>query len=241
MEREATAMQATRGRAVRRRVAAALGLAIGGLAASAARADLATEAYRVVGVEPQELLTGTVLGAQVLPGGAKQVVCVTTFLTGDRDKATAVNVRLDVLVRRDSELAPVYSRDLGQENGGYVGGGDVQLVDLDRDGLQEIIVSYDSYIDPLIEQRLAQVILHDAGGFQTAWAGPVAYDATRAAREIPAERRDRYRREFDLARTLGTRGRTLYVDKTVIAVAGERLAEPKTVQETFPLRASPRP
>jgi hypothetical protein len=65
----------------------------------------------------------------------------------------------------------------------------------------------------------------------------LAYDATRAAREIPVERRDRYMRELDIVKTLRTRGVTLYVRKYVIAVAGERLPKPKTVEETFPLRS----
>ena len=112
-------------------------------------------------------------------------------------------------------------------------------MDLDGDGINEIIVSYDSYEDPLIEQKLAEVILHDESGFRTAWSGPLNYDATKAARDLPRERRDRFKREFDLAGTLKTRGVTLFVNKKVIAIAGERLAEPKIVQETFPLRPAP--
>jgi len=80
------------------------------------------------------------------------------------------------------------------------------------------------------------VILYGDDGFQTAWAHPLKYDATRAARSVPLERRDRYVRKLDVVSTLRTRGVTLFFDKKVIAVAGERLPEPKMIQETFPLR-----
>ena len=45
-------------------------------------------------------------------------------------------------------------------------------------------------------------------------------------------------REFDLPNTMRTRGLTVFVDKPMIAVAGERLAEPKRVQETSALRSA---
>lgn len=202
----------------------------------APRADTALDAYRAIGLEPQSVLTGTVLNARVLPGPEKQVVSVVTHFTGKRDKSDAVNVRLDVFQRRGEALIPIFTRDLGAENGGYVGRGDLQLVDLDSDGISEIVLSFDSHADPLIDQRLSEVLMHHPDGFATVWSGPVEYDATRAAREVPAERRDRYRREIDFSATLGSHGASLVFKKTVIAVAGERLPQPTVVSETFPLR-----
>jgi hypothetical protein len=64
----------------------------------------------------------------------------------------------------------------------------------------------------------------------------MTYDATRAARELPAERRDRFVRKIDPARTLKTHGESLMFTKTTIAVAGERLPEPKVSTEAFPFR-----
>jgi hypothetical protein len=207
-------------------------------AVASARADTSAEVYRKIGIDAAKVLSGTTLTAQVLPGQTKQVVALTTYFTGKGDRPDAVNVRLDVLERHGNALESVWTRDIGAERG-LVAGGDLQLVDLDLDGVNEIIVSYDSYADPLIEQRLGEVTLYDPeAGFQTAWSMPVAYDATRAARSLPEERRDRFERQIDIPATLRTRGRTLFVQKKVLAVAGERLTEPKTVQETFPLRAS---
>lgn len=201
----------------------------------AARAETAADAYRAMEIAPERVLSSSVLAARVMPGIEKQVVAVTTYFTGKREKSDAVNVRLDIFSRRGDALVPIYSRDLGAENGGNVGRGDLQLIDLDHDGAQEIIFSFDDYGDPLIDQRDSEVLVHDGHGFKTAWAGPIDYDATRAAREVPVERRDRFRREIDFAATLGSRGETLYLKKTVISVAGERLSEPKVVQESFPL------
>lgn len=207
--------------------------------AGVARADTAIEAYTAMGLKPQNVLSGSVMAARVLPGADKQVVAMVTYLTGKRDEATAVNVRLEVFAQRQNSLSPVYSRDFGKENGGYVGQGEVQLVDLDGDGVNEIIATYDNLKDPPIEERTGEVILRDSGGFRTAWSGAVEYDATRAARKLPAERRDHFEREVDVIRTLKTHGLTLFMAKKMIAVAGERMPEPKIVTETFPLRSRP--
>jgi hypothetical protein len=205
-------------------------------AAVQAQSGTGKQVYEALGIAVKDVLTGTVLNARVIPGGAKQVVSVVTYFTGKRDKADAVNVRLALFDESGGGFTTIYSRDFGAEQGGYVANGDLQLLDLDRDGVSEIIVCFDSYKQPLIDQRLCEVVMRDESSFRTAWSGPVKYDATKAAREIPVERRDRFVREFDWPNTLRTRGETLYMSKKMIAVAGERLPEPRIVEETFPLR-----
>ncbi len=207
--------------------------------AGSVRADTAADVYRTLGIDSAAVLTGTVLSGKVIPGGEKQVVALTSFLTGKKDRADAVNVRLGIFSRSDDKLETIYTRDLGSETGSSVSNGDLQLIDLDRDGINEIIIAFDSYEDLLIQQRIGEVILFDGKEFTTGWNGPVEYDATKAARNVPAERRDRFLREFDIVNTLRTRGVTLFVNKQVVVIAGERLAEPKLVQETFPLRPNP--
>ena len=81
------------------------------------------------------------------------------------------------------------------QRGGYVANGDLQLMDLDLDKVNEIVVSFDSYKDPLIEQRLGEVIVRGESGFESVWTGPLEYDATKAARTVPPERRDRFKRD----------------------------------------------
>lgn len=209
--------------------------------ALAAFADTGSDVYRALGIDPGKVLSGTVLQAPVLPGGEKQVVSIVTYFTGKRDEARAINVRLDVFRRSGGKLVPVYSRDLGDERGGNVGRGEIQLVDLDGDATNEIVVSWDDASDPLVQRRTGEVLVCDGERFRTAWAGDLRYDATRAARKVPENRRDRWAREIDIPATLRTRGITLFMTKTVFAVAGERLPEPQTVRETFPLRGASEP
>jgi hypothetical protein len=200
---------------------------------------ISKDVYKLMGLQVKDVLTGPILTSRVLPGMAndpKQVVALVTYMTGKREESNAVNVRLEVMRKEGEGLVSLYSRDFGKEHGGYVGHGDIELVDLDGDGVNEIIVSYDSYKDPLITERRAEVLLQDGGSFTTAWTGEVEYDATKAVRTVPQDRRDRYTRALDIPATLKTRGVTLMVKKTMLAVAGERLEPPKVVQETFPLR-----
>ncbi len=214
-----------------------LGLAVA--VAAPARADLAADAYAAMGIKTSDVLTGTVVTSRVLPGDAKQVVAMVTYFTGKKDEANGVDVRLEVFRRDGNALASLYSRDYGKENGGYVGRGDVELVDLDGDGVAEIVVTYDHLANPLVQQRVGEVIVRDPSAFRVAWSGDMEYDATRDARGVPPERRDRFVRKLDPAATLKTHGITLFMTKKMIAVAGERLAEPKEVRETFPLRPAP--
>jgi len=202
---------------------------------AAPRAQTGTQVYETMGLRPQQVLSGTVLSSRVVPGEAKQVAAVVSYLTGKKGADDAVNVRLEVFATAGGSLASIYSRDLGEESGGYVGQGDLELVDLDGDGVNEIILTWDTFQEPLIDERRGEVIFHRDGGFEAMWSGSMEYDATRAARKVPAERRDRYKREIDVVATLKSKGSTLFTNKTVIAVAGERLPEPKVVVETFPL------
>ena len=204
--------------------------------AGLARAESGPAVYAALGLKARDVLNGTVLTAQVLPGTSKQVVALVTCFTGKRDDAEAVNVRLAVFQKNGENLESVYSRDFGKENGGYVGRGELTLVDLDGDGVSEIVVTYDNLKDRLIVERRGEILSHEPPGFRVVWSGAMEYDATRAARELPSERRDRFIRRIDIPATLKTRGLTLLMTKRVIAVAGERLAEPQEAREAFPLR-----
>jgi hypothetical protein len=194
------------------------------------------EVYAALGIDKGKVITATQASARVLPGDGQQTVCLVAYMSGKREKTAAVKLLLAVLEERDAGLEVVWEQDFSAEYDGEVGTGDLQLFDLDRDGQTEMIVTFELFSDPLIRQRFGEVIVWEDDGFKTAWSGPFEYDATKAVREVPAERRDRFTRELDLESTLRTRGVTLFFNKTMIAVAGERLAEPKIVEETFPLR-----
>jgi hypothetical protein len=219
-----------------KRAVAAAALCLAAVGPSAAREAGAFDVYRAMGIPAKNVIGASVLSAKVIPGTEKQTVAMVTYFTGKKNDAEGVNVRLDVFEGDAANLKPVYSRDFGQENGGYVTRGEIQLFDLDNDGNQELIPTWDDVKNSLVDVRRGEVLLHEDGKFRAAWAGEVRYDSTRDARGTPAERRDRFTREVDLAGTLRTRGVTLFFKKTVAAVAGERLDPPKIVEETFPLR-----
>jgi hypothetical protein len=201
-----------------------------------ARADTAAEVYKQIGIKAKDVMNSSVATARVLPGEAKQVVSVLTYLTGKKDEVNALGVRLDVYRTEGEKLVPLFTRDAAKENGGYVGRGEVAILDLDGDGVNEIGLYYDNLKNELIQDRRLDIIVYDGTSFRVAWSGSVSYDATKAVREVPQERRDRYLRKLDLANTRRTKGITLFLTKTMIAVAGERLPQPKQVQETFPLK-----
>src|SRR5260221_14160624 len=131
----------------------------------------------------------------VLPGEAKQVVAVVTYLTGKKDEVNALGVRLDVYRSEGAKLVPLSTLDATQENGGYVGRGEVALLDLDGDGVNEIGFYYDNLKNGLIQDRRLDVIVYDGTAFRTAWSGSVSYDATKAVRDVPPDRRDRFLRK----------------------------------------------
>jgi hypothetical protein len=216
------------------RCAAAAALTIG--AATAAHADTAADVFQQMGIKATDVMNSSVATAKVLPGDAKQVVAVVTYLTGKKDEANALGVKLEIYRQEGTSLSRVYTMDASKDNGGPVGRGEVALLDLDGDGLSEIGFYYDNLKNGLIQERRLDVIVFDEGVFRVAWNGAVNYDATKAVREIPVERRDRYMRKLDFANTRRTKGVTLFMTKTMISVAGERLAQPKDVQETFPLK-----
>jgi hypothetical protein len=210
------------------------------LASSAAPADdAASSVYDAMGIKAGKVMNSSVVSSRVLPADDKETVAVVTYLTGRKEEASALNVRFEIYKTEAGKLVSIFTRDVGKENGGYVGRGEIALLDLDGDGVNEIGLYYDNLKNPLVTERRLEIIVHDDSGFRVAWSGPVEYDATKAVRDVSQDRRDRYLRKLDFANTRRTKGVTLFMTKTVIAVAGERLPQPKQVQETFPLRPAP--
>ena len=75
---------------------------LGGLS-GAPLAQTGTQVYETMGLKPQQVLSGTVLNTRVMPGEAKQVAAVVTYLTGKKGADDAVNVRLELFSAAESE------------------------------------------------------------------------------------------------------------------------------------------
>jgi hypothetical protein len=207
-----------------------------GLVLSALPVSAGVEAYATMGIDKGKVISATQTTSRVLPGDDKQIVCLVAYFSGKSAKTATIKLRLAVLEGDDKNYTLVWEQDFSAKYGDNVGEGNLELLDLDRDGQSEIVVTFDLFSDPLIRQRFGEVIVWDEDQFKTGWSGPFEYDATKAVRDVPVERRDHFVRELDLISTLRTRGVTLFFNKTMISVAGERLVEPKVVEETFPLR-----
>ena len=54
-----------------------------------------------------------------------------------------------------------------------------------------------------------------------------AFLGSRSGTSLPPERRDRFMRKLDFPNTRRTKGLTLFMTKEMVAVAGERLPQPK--------------
>jgi len=217
----------------------ALMAALAIVATSLVHADQSLRAYRALGMEVGDVLNGTVLQAQVRPNAGKEIVALVTAFTGKRDNDAAVDVHLAVLRPKGEVLETVFMKRYHETVGAPVARGELQLIDFDGDGVQEIVVRYDVERNPLIREREGEVLVAESTGFRVAWQGRLLYDATRAARDVAPDRRDHWLREIDFPETLRTRGITLFLRKTVVAVAGERLPEPKRLRETAPLLEAP--
>ncbi len=208
-----------------------------GMPITGARADTALRVYEAMKIPPQNILTSSIIPSRVMDGEGKQIVAIVTYMTGKRSTSKTINVRMGIYHDAGGKLISIYSRDFGDELGYQVAKGEVLLVDLDSDGNNEIVVTFESLEDPLIQQRWGEVIMYDASsGFESVWSDLMEYDGTKAARKVPEERRDHFVREVSVVETLRTHGRTLFMVKEVLAVAGERLPTPKVVQESYPLR-----
>lgn len=210
--------------------------ALAALAALPAAADTAADVYAAMGIKAASVMNSSVVESRVLPGDSKQIVAVVTYLTGKKDEAGALDVRLEIYRREAGALVSIFGRDVGKENGGFVGRGELSLLDLDGDGVNEIGLYYDDLKNRLVTERRLEVIVHENSAYRIAWSGAVEYDATKAVRDVPQDRRDRYLRQLDFANTRRTKGLTLFMTKTMISVAGERLPQPRQIQETFPLK-----
>src|SRR5262245_15861309 len=131
-----------RARSRKRATALASVFAAVALLAAPAGADTASEVFKKMGIKVGDVMNSSVLTGRILPGEDKQTVAVVTYLTGKKDEAGALGVRLEAYRGQGESLTPIYTRDVGKENGGYVGRGEIALVDLDGDGVNEIGLYY---------------------------------------------------------------------------------------------------
>src|SRR5262245_37847571 len=106
---------------------------------------------------------------------------LTEYFTGDKNEQTAMNLLLGVHLTEDGKRRLVASRDYNADAGGYVSRASLELIDLDRDGLKELLVTYHHNEKP-DTTRVEMDVLRLAGDrLVLLWNGPVRLNTTAAA------------------------------------------------------------
>ena len=98
---------------------------------SALRADVSIRAYKALGLEVADVLTGTVFQVQVRPDAGKEIIAVVTAFSGKKQNDQAVEVHFVIFRETDDALEKVYHRQFREEAGGAVAQGELQLLDFD--------------------------------------------------------------------------------------------------------------
>src|SRR5207247_4849186 len=76
------------------------------------------------------------------PYGPPPSATLTEFFTEDRNERTAMNLLLGLHRLENGEKKLLAARDYNAEAGGFVSRGSLEIIDLDRDGTNEVMVSY---------------------------------------------------------------------------------------------------
>jgi hypothetical protein len=166
--------------------------------------------------------------------GEKEQVVLVNWLTGKTDVATAIDVILAAYGGPEEPGPPLWVRSVLDETGGPCHHGELGAADIEGDGASEFMVTYGTSSGPDHTRRSGELFRWEKGTARLVWTGTMELDTSRDP-ETPAAEREVYRRTIDLARTLGSRGRTLYFTKEVRVAAGVELPEPRVLTESVVL------
>ena len=184
-------------------------------------------------ISPAVVTGKTVLSGNVLGGTERESAALVEYLVPGKKDQGSVGLLLGLYAGEGASRKLLWSRDYAAVSGGGAAGGTLALLDLDGDDRPEIIVTWQRRQNETIEET-AEILRCAGESCEPAWSGPMRLD-TSAASSVPPEKRERFFREIDLAKTVRTRGGVLYVKKTVAMAAGMAVNPVRTIEETFPL------
>ncbi len=160
--------------------------------------------------------------------GRREGVILVVALTGEKDPARATEVLLgtwDASAGEKGEL--LWSRHVVAETGQPAHDGEMEILDLDGDGQQEIVLSWNRGLRPGLVDRWAEIwTVPDPRHPVKVWEGPWGRD-TRLDRETPAGRKESFQREIDYGATRAAKGRALVFRDTWRMIAGKVLDPPR--------------
>lgn len=185
--------------------------------------------------DPLEVPKSAVLVTTTMQAGAGLSATLTEFFTGDKSEKTGINLLLGLYRTDGGRKELVAARDYNAQGGGFVSRGSLEVVDLDRDGVNEILVNYHKEEKPGMTRIDLDVLKVAPAGLVLAWSGPVRVDTAGASSPFAAAERERFSREIGYLRTAAAEGRKIYFTKTVSVAAGIVLDPPRVLEEELDL------
>ncbi len=160
--------------------------------------------------------------------GRREGVLLVVALTGEKDPARATEVLLGTWDAEGGEKGELlWSRHVAAETGQPAHDGEMEILDLDGDGRQEIVLSWDRGLRRGLVDRWAEIwTFPDPRRPVKVWEGPWGRD-TRLDRETPADRKESFEREIDYGATRAARGRAIVFRDTWRMIAGKALDPPR--------------
>lgn len=219
-----------------------------GIPGTALRAGLIAAGFAVLGValaaaprDPLKIPSGKVLITTTMTVREGLAATLTEFMTGDKSEKTAINILLGLHRIEGKTLTLATTRDYNAEAGGFVSRSSLLVIDLDRDGDNEILVEY-HHNEAVGSTRVDMDIFRVKGEALTlVWSGPVRVDTTNPALGLPPSERERFVREIDYPCTARANGAKLCFTKTASVAAGATLEPPRVVPEEVGFGAPPAP
>jgi hypothetical protein len=191
------------------------------------------------GADPRSLKGGRVLGrtlmtADVDGDGDKEQVVLVNWVSGKKDVREAFDILLAIYRSPEDPGPPLWTRSVLEESGGPCHHGDLALADIEGNGASEIWVTYGASGREEAREKRGELYRWETGGARLIWAGVLERDNTRDP-ETPDSEKEMFKRQPDLAKTLGARGRSIFFEKTVRVAAGVELPTPRVIAESAPL------
>ena len=164
--------------------------------------------------------------------GRREGVMLVEVLTGEKDPARATEVILgtwDAGAGEKGEL--LWSRCVTADTGQPAHDGEMEILDLDGDGQQEIVLSWDRGLRPGLVDRWAEIwTVPDPRRPVRVWEGPWGRD-TRLDEQTPPAKRSSFEREIDYGATRAAKGRGIVFRDTWRMIEGQALDPPRVTRE----------
>lgn len=205
------------------------------LAAAAAAPPLAASPK-----DPRKVPSHSILLTTTITAGPDLAATLVEYITGDRSEKTAINLLVGLYRVEGEKRTLLSSRDYNADAGGFVSRGSLQVIDLDRDGVNEILLEYHHAEQPGSTRVDLDIMRVVEGRLVLVWSGPVRVDTTSPSLELPPSERERFVRELDLGRTAAMQGQKLCFTRTVSVAAGATLDPPRVMPEEIGFASVPR-